>query len=192
MIRIAALMKKAVARAKVESATAKRSASRRPLGVPLVAPRLHDRGMEIEVVGRHRRPQDSDGDISVGGIGDDPGLRHEARDHIGDDGLGDGDLEEEASRDQPDQRDDEGLELTEAVTLQQEDDEDVQRRHANSQQHRHAEQKVERDGGADDLRQVRAQMAISPRTQSPKPPGPDSYHGRPGPGRGRLRCRDGR
>ena len=123
--------------------------------------------MEIEVVGHHRRPQDSDGDIEHGGIGDDPGLRHEARHHIGDDGLGDGDLEEEARRDQPDQRDDEGLELAEAVTLQQEDDEDVQRRHADSQQHRHAEQKVERDGGADDLRQVAG--ADGDLAEDPKP-----------------------
>ncbi len=68
---MAALMKSANINARVESIVANLIASRFPADVQLVAPRLHDRRMEIQIVGHHRRAENADRDVEHAGIGHD-------------------------------------------------------------------------------------------------------------------------
>ena len=60
---MAALIKRANMRAKVESIVANLIASRFPAGDALEIARLHDGGMQIEVMRHDGRAQDADADV---------------------------------------------------------------------------------------------------------------------------------
>ena len=105
-------------------------------------------------MGHHRRAEDADRDVEHLPVAEDLGVRHEAGGDGGHVGLREPDLDRERARDQDDQRDDERFDVAEAVLLQEEDDEHVERREAHAPDERQAEEQVEGDGGADDLGEV--------------------------------------
>src|SRR5262249_293949 len=60
----------------------------------------------------------------------------------------------ETGSDGEDQRDDKGFENAEATTLEQENEENCERREDDAEQKRNGKQKLERDGGAKDFREI--------------------------------------
>ena len=116
---------------------------------------LHDGGVQVEIVRHDRGADDADGDIKHGRVGDDLGRRHEQamQDRAGRRRCGE-DLHGETAEDDDEQGDDEGFEIAEALVHQQQHQEGVERGDQRAADQRDAEQKVERDGGADDLGEV--------------------------------------
>ena len=88
----------------------RRSGSVRPIGAG-----LDDAGVQVEVVGHHRRAEDAHRQIEHVRVADDLGRRGEAADHLAPLGVGEGDLDGEAGGDDADQGDDEGLDPAEAA-----------------------------------------------------------------------------
>ena len=91
---------------------------------------------------------------SICGIAHDLDVRNEALHDAADFRSRDDDLEQEADTDHGDERDDERLEQPEALVLQVEHDEHVERGDRDAPGERDAEEQVERDRGADDFGQV--------------------------------------
>ena len=60
----------------------------------------------------------------------------------------------ETAADDRDQRDDQRLDVTKALVLQKQDDENIERGDADAGKKRNAEKQIERDGRADDLGQI--------------------------------------
>ena len=81
-------------------------------------------------------------------------------------------LHRERAGDPQDQQHDEHLDVAEAVLLQVQDDEHVERGEEDADDDREAEQQVERDGGAEDLGEI-----ASPRSRAPRGA---TARGRPG------------
>ena len=145
-----------------------RRAQQRKVGVPrrepdrlhapdVVAPvvaRLHDGGVQVQVVRHDRRAQNAEREVEGVGIVDDFPPRHEPAEHAQPVRPRDHDLVEKTARDQHDQPADERLQVAEPPVLQQEDHQHVRRREEDTHDQRQAEKQVERDGRADDLRQV--------------------------------------
>ena len=87
-------------------------------------------------------------------IGEDVGGRRKAPQHPAPIGIGQYDLDQEADRDHPDQRDDERLDPAEALGLQPQDQEHVERGDDDADLERNAEDQIEPDSGADHLGKV--------------------------------------
>ena len=136
----------------VERGEADRLALARDIAVERAG--LDDRGMQIEIMRHHGRPDDADRDIEHRRIGDDPGLRHETRHHRGQIGPRQEQFVDEAAGDHHEQRDDEGFELAEAALLEQQDQQHIEGGEADAPDQRQPEQQLQRDGGADHLRQI--------------------------------------
>ena len=125
--------------------------ARRRVGV---LPRLHDRGVQIEVVRHHRGAEDADGDVQHLRVAQDAAARDEAGGDRGEIGAREPHLDGERPGDGQDEPDDERFDVAEAAVLQEEDDEDVERRQRDAPRERHVKEEVERDGGADDFGEV--------------------------------------
>ncbi len=125
-----------------------------PLRVLVVLPRLHDGGVEVEVVRHHRRAEDAHRDVEHLRVLDDPAARQEAARDPRDVGPRLEDLEEEAHARGGDEGDDERLEEPEALVLQEQDDEHVERRDRDAEREGDAEEEIERDRGPDHLGEV--------------------------------------
>ena len=119
-----------------------------------VAARLHDRRVQIQVVGHHGRAQDAERDVEHRRVRQDLGARHEAQRHGRRVGLRQPDLDGEAAGDGHDERDDERLDVAESLVLQEQDHHHVERGQTYAPHERQSEEQVERDGGADHLGQV--------------------------------------
>ncbi len=92
----------------------------------LVAARLHDGGVEVEVVRHHRRAEDADGDVEHLRVGGELGRGDEARQHGAHVGPREDDLEQEAGAHRRDEGDDERLHHPEAAVLEEQDEQDVE------------------------------------------------------------------
>ncbi len=119
-----------------------------------VGARLHDAGMQIEIVRHDGRAENAERQIEHFRIADDLGRREEALDHGAPLRIGQEDLHAETQRDDAEQRDDEGFDPAEAELLQIEDEEDVERRDQHAEFERNAEDQVEADRRADHLGDV--------------------------------------
>ena len=129
MTRIAALMKSANISATDESMVAKRIASRLPSCVSRVLARLHDRRVQVEVVRHHRRAEDADGDVehlAVARGSPARGMKPASDRRRGRACESQSSIANEPAMSE-DQRDDERFDVAEAVVLQEEHDEDVER-----------------------------------------------------------------
>ena len=129
------------------------AAGRRALEVA----RLHDGGVEIEIMGHDRRAEDADADVEHLRVGENRGMRDEAAQDAADAPLpeaGPEDLDGEADRDRANEGDDERLDQAEAAILQVEDREDVEAGDDATPDHGDAEKDFQRDGRADDLCEV--------------------------------------
>ncbi len=101
-------------------------------------------------------------------------------------GARDDDLEQEAGADDRDERDDQRLEQPEALVLQVEHDQDVERRDRDAPGERDPEEQVEGDGRADHLGQVAGgdgDLAQDPQSRATRV----ASSGRDRPARGRAR-----
>ena len=86
--------------------------------------------------------------------------------------------------------DDQRFDVAEPVLLQVEDEQHVERRQAHAPDQRQAEQQVERDRRADDLRQIAGgDRDLAEQPQHERRPAASSDRGRPAPDRGRWRSR---
>src|SRR5690242_10263474 len=110
--------------------------------------------MQVEVVRHDGGTQDADGDVELILAGDGRGAGQESRGDPREVGTRNDQLEEKAPRDADDESDYEGLEETEALVLEIEDDQHVERRDDDAEGDRDAEEQVEPDGRTDDLGQV--------------------------------------
>ena len=110
--------------------------------------------MQVEVVGHDRRADDAERQVEHVRVGDDLRRRREAANHLPPIGIGHGDLHDEADGDDAEQRDDEGLDPTEALVLQIKDQEHVGGGDDDADLQRNPEQQVEADRRPDDLRQI--------------------------------------
>jgi hypothetical protein len=106
----------------------------------LKAARLHDRGMQIEVVRHDRRAEDTDRDVEHRGIGDDLRARHEATRDVHHVRLRQYQFHDEATGDDDQQCDDERLQLAEAALVKEQDEHDIKRGDADADDDGDAEQ----------------------------------------------------
>src|SRR6185437_3105428 len=150
-IRMAALTNSASISAMVESAVAHLMASR---GLLIVA-RLHNRGVQVKIVGHDGRADDADGDIEHRRVGHDFGrgndhavnqLAHRRRRRH--------DLNDEAGEDHGHHRDDEGFEEAKALVHQEEKQERIEPADHGAGKQRNMKQELQRDRRADDLGEV--------------------------------------
>ena len=116
--------------------------------------RLHDRGMQVQIVRHHRGAEDADGDVEHVRIAQDFRGGHEAAEHPAQVRPRQEELDGEAAGDPENEGDDDALEDAEAVLLHEQHDEHVERGDDDARHERDAEEQVERDGGADHLREV--------------------------------------
>jgi hypothetical protein len=136
-------MNKAQESAIVESMNADRDAPpRRRL---FVAPGLHHRRVQVQVVRHDRRAKDADRDVELFRVREDGDGRHEARRHRAQVRARDDDLEEEAPGDRRDQDHDQRLQQPKAPVLQQQHQEDVERRDRDPPGERYPKQQIQRD-----------------------------------------------
>ena len=114
------------------------------------AARLHQRRMQIEVVRHHGRAQHADGDVEAGIVQS----RHESGGDGAEYGLGEPQLDQEASRDDQHQRQDDGFHQPDAVARQPQNQECVERGEQDAGGQRDVEQKVQADGRAQHFGQI--------------------------------------
>ncbi len=124
------------------------------LGQVAVFAGLHDRRVQVEVVRHHGRAEDADRDVEHVGVAQDLGARDEAERDAAQRRTGEPELDRERPGDQRDQRDDQRLDVAEAAVLQEQHDQHVEGGQADAPDQRQAEQQVEGDRRADDLRQI--------------------------------------
>ena len=110
--------------------------------------------MQIEIMRHHRRPDDADGDVEHLGIGKDLGGRRKAPQHRGDRRRGGGDLDRKTDRDHDQERDDERFEEAKALVHQEQQQECVERGNQRAAEQGNAEQKFQRNRGADDFGEI--------------------------------------
>ena len=92
-----------------------------------IGARLHDRGVEVEIVRHDGRAENAEREIEHVRIGDDLRARHEAAEHARKFRPRENELRHEAEGDDRKQRDDERLDPAKALVLQIEDEEHVER-----------------------------------------------------------------
>ena len=111
--------------------------------------------VQIQVVRHHGGAQDADRDVEHRRVGDDLASAAPARPAtVGQGRLRHDELDREADADRGHEGDDERLEVAEALVLQQQDQQHVERGEADAPDQRNPEQQVQRDGRADHLGQV--------------------------------------
>ncbi len=120
----------------------------------LVAPRLHDGRMQVQVVRHDGGAQNANAQVEHFAVTQDLAGGQEARRHPRHVGTRNDDLEQEAGTDRGDQHDDERLEHPEAAMLEEEDEHHVEGRDADAPGERDAEEQLERDRRTDHLSQV--------------------------------------
>jgi hypothetical protein len=124
------------------------------LGRRLILARLHDGRMEVEIVRHHRGAEDAHGDKKHRRIRDDLELGREAAEHRHDAGFGENDFRQETPADHHNERDDERLNVAKALVLKKHHEQYVERGDAHAPDQRDAEEQIQRDGRADDFREV--------------------------------------
>ncbi len=102
----------------------------------------------------HCRTKNTECEIQHVTIGNDLCRRCETADHLAPVRISHCDLNSEACRDNSEHADDKRLDPTEADGLQREDEEDIERRYEDTDLKRNAEQEIEANGRADDLREI--------------------------------------
>ena len=123
-------------------------------GRPVDGARLHERGMQVKVVRHDGRAQHADRDVKHLAVLQDRGPGHKAARNAEEVGPRQNDFDQVAKPDRADERDHDRFEIAEALLLQVEDRQDVERRQANAPKQRNMKEQVQRDGGADDLGQI--------------------------------------
>ncbi len=120
-----------------------------------VLARLHDRGMQIQIVRHHRRAEDADRDVEH--VRCRAGSRRAGRTRRATpprSGRARAELDGERAGDGENQADDERFDVAEAAVLQEQDDEHVERGEDDSPDERQMKEQVERDRGADHFSEV--------------------------------------
>ena len=102
----------------------------------------------------HGRADDADRDIEHGRVGDDARLRDEAAQDLAQHRLGENELGHEAAGDHQQQSDDEGFEVACPILQQAQDHQGADRSDGDAPAERNAEQQLQGDRGAQQLRQV--------------------------------------
>ena len=132
---------------------------------------LDDARVQIEIVRHHRRTDDPEPQIEHVRVGEEIGGRRKAADHLAPVGVGHRDLHEEARRDNAHHGDDEGFDPAEALGLQPQDQEHIERGDEDADLERNAEDQIEADRRADHLGEVRrADRQLRQRPQRPAQP----------------------
>jgi hypothetical protein len=116
--------------------------------------RLHDAGVEIEIVRHHGGAEDAYGDVKHLAVAKELGVRDEAACGFAPERLRPEDFVGEAGGNAGDERDNESFDEAEAASLQGEDDEYVQRGDEHTGEERESEEKLQRDGRAQDFSEV--------------------------------------
>ena len=119
-----------------------------------VPPRLDDRRVQVEVVRHHRRAEDAERDVEHVRIREHLGARNESGQHANRIRPRQRQFHGEACRDRHDQRDDQRLDVAKPLVLQEEHDEDVERRQRDAPDERETKQQVQRDRRADHFGQI--------------------------------------
>ena len=119
-----------------------------------VSSRLHDGGVQVEIVRHHRGAKDADGDEEFSGVGDNGRGRDESFEYRRDVRLREEKFEAEACGDRSNQDNDQCLDVTESPLLEQEEQKNVERGDENAPNQGNVEKEIQRDGGADHLGQI--------------------------------------
>ena len=133
---------------RVEQVVADRLALARRRG--LDAPRLHQRGMQVQVVRHHRRPEDAHRHQQAGGVQP----RHEAAGHVAPHRPRQHQFDRHAGADGQHQHRHDRLQFSHTVVLQRQDQHHVQARDQRAPGQRQAEQQVQGDRAAEQFGQV--------------------------------------
>src|SRR5947207_3195793 len=110
--------------------------------------------MEVEIMGHDRRAEDADRDVKHARIGHDSRGRHETFGNPQQIRPGGHDLPRETAADNKDERDDERLDVAKAFVLKKQNEQNIQRRDADTGEQRQAEEQIERNGRADHFREI--------------------------------------
>ena len=110
--------------------------------------------MQVEVVRHHRRAEDADGDEQHVGIARDLRVRHQRAQHAAQVGARQRQLDRERTGDAEDEQHHQHLDVAEAVLLQVEHQQHVERGEADAPEERDAEEQIQRNRRADDLREI--------------------------------------
>ena len=102
----------------------------------------------------HGGAENADGDVKHAGVGNDLRRRHETLRDPEQSRMGNDEFPRKASADHEDERDDQRLDVTETFVLEKQDDENIEPGNADAREKRKAEEQIQRDGRADDLRQI--------------------------------------
>ena len=116
--------------------------------------RLHDGGMEVEIMGHDRGTDDANADVEEIRVAQDFRAGGQAREHAEETGPGQGDFDGKAEGDGRHENDDERLQVTEALVLQVKNGEDIETGEDAAEQERDAEKELQADGHAHDFRQI--------------------------------------
>ena len=116
--------------------------------------RLHQRRVQIQIVRHYRGAEDADGDKQHRRIGNNLRRGHEARCDLRPIGMRQRDHVDKAAADHQHQRHDQRFHIAKAARLQHQNQQHIGDRNHHPRRERNAEQQVERDGGADDFRQI--------------------------------------
>ena len=118
------------------------------------SPRLDDAGVKIKIVRHDGRAKDADGDVQHLAVAKDFRPRDEADGGFAPKRVSKKDFVSETKSDRSNERDDEGFDQAEAPALQRENNENVQGSDENTGKKRQAEEKLQCDGGSQDLGEV--------------------------------------
>ena len=102
----------------------------------------------------HRGPEDADGDEEFSRVGDHGWGGDESAEEGRYVGPGEEELEAEACGDRADEDDDQRLDVTESLLLEQKQKKDVERGDENAPDQRNVEEEIQRDGRSDHLCQI--------------------------------------
>ena len=112
--------------------------------------RLHQRGVQVQIVRHHRGAQDSDGDVQAVAAQ----ARNQPGEHLRGGRLGPENLDAEAAAHDGDERENERLQGANAEALKPEQEQRIGGRQKDARQQWDMEQQVETDGRAQHLGQV--------------------------------------
>src|SRR6266567_3426005 len=118
------------------------------------SPRLDDAGVKIKIVRHDGRAKDANGDVEHFAVAKDFRPGDESDGGFAPKRMSKKDFVSETKSDRSDERDDEGFDQAEASTLQRENNENVQGSDENTGKKRQAEEKLQCDGGSQDLGEV--------------------------------------
>ncbi len=116
--------------------------------------RLHDRAVQVEIVRHHRRADDADRNEEHLLVAEKLRGRDEAERDAAEARPGENQLRGEASADRENEHGHERFDIAEAFVLQKEHDHHIEHGDDAAPHQRDAEEKLERDGRADDFREV--------------------------------------